>query len=65
MVRLAAKHEDDSLRQDFDRWMKGDMSVGRKTSILHLLFAIFRELSGKLEFDQIEKEFKYSKGIMV
>ena len=64
MVRLAAKHEDDPLREDFDRWMEGDKPVGRKTSILHLLFTRFRELSGKLEFDQIEKEFKYSKEIM-
>ena len=64
MVRLAAKHEDDPLREDFDRWMEGDKPLGRKTSILHLLFTRFRELSVKLEFDQIEKEFKYSKEIM-
>ena len=41
MVRLAAKHEDDPLREDFDRWMEGDKPVGRKTSILHLLFTRF------------------------
>ena len=64
MVRLAAKHEDDPLREYFDRWMEGDKPVGRKTSILHLLLTRFRELSGKLEFDQKEKEFKYSKEIL-
>ena len=31
MVRLASKHEDDPLREDFDRWMEGDKQVGRKT----------------------------------
>ena len=61
MVRLAAKHKDDPWRQDFDRWMEGDKPVNRKTSILQLLFTRFRDLSSKLEFDQIEMNLRIAK----
>ena len=51
MVKIAAKHE----------WIEGDKPVGRNTLIFHPLFTRFRELSGKMDFYQLEKEYKYSK----
>ena len=65
VVRISAKHEDDPLRAEFDAWISGDSPLGRKPTIFHLLVTRFREMSGRLEFDSIEKEFKYSRDIMV
>ena len=53
-----------SLRVDFDAWISGDNLVGRKPTIFHLLMTRFKERCGRLEFDSIEKEFKYSEEIM-
>ena len=64
VVRISAKHDDDPLRAEFDAWISGDSPVGRKPTIFHLLMTRFREMSGRLEFDSIEKEFKYSMDIM-
>ena len=61
MVRICAKNEEDPLRQDFDRWLAGEKVVVRKPVIMHLLMSRFREMCGKLEADNTEKEFKYTK----
>ena len=45
-------------------WIGGGNAVGRKPTIFHMLMCRFREMSGKLEFDSIEKDFKYSKDLM-
>ena len=64
VVRIAAKHEDDPLREDFDTWVAGDKPVGRKPAIFQLLMCRLREMGGKVGFDNIEKEFKYSGDMM-
>ena len=38
-----------------------DKTVGRKPSIFHLLMSRFREMKGLVEFDKIEKDFKYTR----
>ena len=62
VVRIAAKHEDDPLREDFEEWVRKDKIVGRKPTIFHLLMTRFREMKGAVEFERIE--FKYTKEFM-
>lgn len=40
VVRIAAKHENDPLRDDFDAWVGGDQPVGRKPAIFSLLINV-------------------------
>ena len=63
-MRIAAKHDDDPLREEFDKWVGQDRIVGRKPTIFHLLTTRFREMKGSVEFDSIEREFKYTKKFM-
>ena len=46
VVRIAAKHDDDPLREEFDKWVGQDRIVGRKPTIFHLLMTRFREMKG-------------------
>ena len=64
VVRIAAKHEDDPLKEDFDKCVRNDSLVGRKPTIFHLLMTRFREMKGSVEFDRVEKEFRYTKEFM-
>ena len=59
MVRISAKYDDEPLREEFNDWIAGGNAVGRKPTIFHMLMCRFREMSGRLEFDSIEKDFKY------
>ena len=38
--------------------------MGRKPTILHLLRTRFREMKGSVDFERIEKEFRYTKECM-
>ena len=64
VVRIASKHTDDPLREDFDNWVEGKVIGGRKPTVFQLLMSRFKEMKGTVEFDRIEKEFKYSKEYM-
>ena len=64
MVRIAAKHSDDPLKEEFETWMAGNNNNGRKPVLFHLLMSRFREMKGSVEFDRIEKEFQYSRECM-
>ena len=64
VVRIGAKHPDDPLRAEFEAWAENDKIVGRKPSIFHLLMSRFREMKGLVEFDKIEKDFKYTREYM-
>ena len=64
VIRIAAKHEDDLLREDFEKWVRQDKIVGRKPTILHLLMTRFQEIKGSVDFERIEKEFRYTKECM-
>ena len=64
MVRIGAKHPDDPLRAKFEVWAENGKIVGRKPSIFHLLISRFREMKGLVEFDKIEKDFKYTREYM-
>ena len=55
VVRIAAKHSDDLLNEEFETWMAGSNSNGRKPVLFHLLMSRFREMKGSVEFDRIEK----------
>ena len=64
VVRIAAKHNNDPLKEEFEEWMENGITNGRKPVLFHLLMSRFREMKGSVEFDRIEKEFKYSKDCM-
>ena len=60
VIRIAAKHEEDPLREDFEEWVRQGKIVGRKPTILHLLMTRFREMKGSVDFERTEKEFRYT-----
>ena len=64
VVRIAAKHNNDPLKEEFEEWMENGITIGRKPVLFHLLMSRFREMKGSVEFDRIEKEFKYSRDCM-
>ena len=64
VVRISAKYDDEPIREEFNDWIGGGNAVGRKPTIFHMLMCQFREMSGRLEFDSIEKDFKYSRDLM-
>ena len=61
VIRIAAKHEEDPLREDFEEWVRQSKIVGRKPTILHLLMTRFRKMKGFFDFERIEKEFRSTK----
>ena len=61
---IAAKHEEDPLREDFEEWVRQGNIEGRKPTFLHLLMTRFREMKGSVDFERIEKEFRYTKEYM-
>ena len=63
-MRIAAKHENDPLREEIEEWVRKDKILGRKPTIFHLLMTRFREMKGAVEFERIEKEFRYTKEFM-
>ena len=56
VVRIAAKHSDDPLKEEFETWMVGNNNNGRKPVLFHLLMSRFRTMKGSMEFDRIEKQ---------
>ena len=60
MVRILAKNWNDSIREEFNTWIGGGNTVGRTPTIFHLLMCRFREMCGRLQFDSVEKDFKYN-----
>ena len=64
VVRISARHEDDPIREGFNTWIGGGNTIGRKPTIFCLLMCRFREMSGRLQVDSVEKDFKYSKDLM-
>ena len=64
VVRIAAKHDDDPLRTDFNDWTNSDRVHGSKPTIFQLLMCRFKEMKGSVEFDKIEKEFRYTREFM-
>ena len=64
VVRIAAKHSDDPLKEEFETWMAGNNNNGRKPVLFHLLMSRLREMKGSVEFDRLEKEFQYSRECM-
>ena len=64
VVRIAAKHNDDPLKEEFEDWMESNNTIGKKPTIFQLLMSRFREMKGSVEFDKIEKEFRYSRDCM-
>ena len=64
VVRIAAKHNNDPLKEEFEEWMENSITIGRKPVLFHLPMSRFRELKGYVEFDRLEKEFKYSRDCM-
>ena len=64
VIRIAAKHAEDPLREDFEEWVRQGKIVSRKPTILHLLMTRFQEMKGSVDFERIEKEFRYMKEYM-
>ena len=64
IVRISAKHEEDPLKADFNSWLDNTHTAGRKPTLFHLLMSRFREMSGKIDIESIEKVFQYTKELM-
>ena len=64
VVRKAAKHNNDPLKEEFEEWIESSITIGRKSVLFHLLMSRFREFKGYVEFDRIEKKYKYSRDCM-
>ena len=57
-MRISAKHEDNPIREEFNTWIGGGNTVWRTPTLFHLLMCRFREMSGRLQFDSVEKDCK-------
>ena len=44
--------------------MESNNTIGRKPTLFQLMMSRFREMKGSVEFDKIEKEFRYSRDCM-
>ena len=64
VVRISAKHDEDPLKKEFQEWAASSQSFGRKPTVFQMLMCRFKEMKGKVEFDNIEKEFEYTKEFM-
>ena len=64
MVRIAAKHRDDPLKEECEKRMAVSNNNVRKPALFYLLMSRFREMKGSVEFHRIEKEFQYSRESM-
>ncbi|XP_045179807.2 uncharacterized protein LOC123539306 [Mercenaria mercenaria] len=61
VIRIAAKHNTDPLKSDFDKWMTDAKQFRGKPTSFQLLLARFNEVRDNIEIDSIEKEFEYNK----
>ena len=61
VVRISAKHEDDLIREEFNTLIGGENTVGRTPTIFHLFMCLFREISGRLQFDSFERILSIAK----
>ena len=52
------------MRTDFNDWINSNRVHGSKPTIFQLLMCRFKEMKGSVEFDIIEKEFKYTREFM-
>ena len=64
VVRISAKHEEDPLKKDFQEWAANSHSYGRKPTVFQMLMCRFKEMKGNTDFDNIEKEFRYTREFM-
>ena len=59
LVRLVAKNEGDSLKDDWNDWRFSEGIFKGKPNIFRMLLTIFNEVRGDLELSRIEEDFKY------
>ena len=64
VVRISAKHEEDSLKKDFQEWAANSHSYGQKPTVFQMLMCRFKAMKGNTDFDNIEKEFRYTREFM-
>ena len=64
VVRISAEHDEDPLKKEFREWAASSQSFGKKPTVFQMLMCRFKEMKGKVEFDNIEKEFEYTKEFM-
>ena len=64
VVRISAKHEEDPLKKDFQEWAANSHSYGRKPTVLQMLMCRFKQMKGNTDFDNIEKELRYTREFM-
>ena len=65
MVRIAAKREEnDTLKQDFNRWLANPEQHCNKPTLYSILMSRFIEHKVNVQFKCIEKEFEYKKEYM-
>ena len=46
VIRIRAKYDIETLKEEFNRWGAGDIVVGRNHTVFHLLMSRFREMKG-------------------
>ena len=62
VVRISVKHDEDPLKKEFQEWAADRQAFRRKPTVFQLLMCRFKEMKGpNIDFDSIEKEFKYTK----
>ena len=64
VVRISAKHEEDPLKKDFQEWAANSHIYSRKPTVFQMLMFRFKEMRGNTDFDNIEKEFRYTREFM-
>ena len=64
VVRISAKYEEDPLKKDFQEWAANSHSYGRKPTVFQMLMCRFEEMKGNTDFDNIAKEFRYTRKFM-
>ena len=63
VVRISVKHEDPP-KKDFQKWAANGNSYGQKPTVFQVLICRFKEMKGNTDFDNIEKEFRYTREFM-
>ena len=64
VVWISTKHREDPLKKDFQEWAANSHSYGRKPTVFQMLMCRFKEMKGNTDFDNIEKEFRYTREFM-
>ena len=52
------------MKKDFQEWAANSHCYGQKPTVIQMLICSFKEMKGNTDFDNIEKEFRYTREFM-